>query len=184
MAIDMVALKAKLAAAAAANKIAPSTSTVVTIPEEKKDETHTSGMGSTGSSSTEHSNMVATVSIPVSEVTAVAIVTVPAAPAPALTSTDVVGTAKTSEIDHLDFLHKMNLLQEAIHTQHPTMPVLLMQIHKQLRADPELTSTLSEEGIGVIVKGLQLQTKTELVSVVIKESKSKKKKEPISLDMF
>jgi hypothetical protein len=59
-----------------------------------------------------------------------------------------------------------------------------MQIHKQLRSDPELTSTLSEEGIGVIVKGLQIQTKTELVSVVVKESKSKKKKEPISLDMF
>lgn len=163
MAIDMEAIRAKLAATKAAIQVKESVNVKETVAE--------SSVPSNGTS-------VAIVnSTPVSK---------PDAPVPAvvLTSTDVIGTAKTSEIDHLDFLNKMNMLQEAIHKQHPTMPVLLMQIHKQLRADPELTSTLSEEGIGVIVKGLQIQTKTELVSVVVKESKSKKKKEPISLDMF
>lgn len=157
-AIDMVALKAKLAALKAAT----------TKPiQEINNETDISRESNT-------SNDV---------VKSVVVVSTVPANVPALTSTDVIGTAKTSEIDYLDFLAKMNSLQQAIHTQHPTMPVLLMQIHKQLRADPELTSTLSEEGIGVIVRGLQIQTKTELVSVMVKETKSKKKA-PVSLDMF
>lgn len=163
MAIDMVALKAKLAAL----KTQTAVTTVIPTPtKENQNETNSVVLDDTGNTSSGPSSAS---SVPVDI---------------RLTNTDVIGTAKTSEIDHLDFLAKMNSLQEAIHKQHPTMPVLLMQIHKQLRADPELTSTLSEEGIGVIVKGLQLQTKTELVSVVLKESKSKKKKEPISLDMF
>jgi hypothetical protein len=91
---------------------------------------------------------------------------------------------EVTDIDHLDFLSKMQSLQEAIHYKHPTMPVLLMQIHKQLRADPEIVTLLTEEAIGVIVKGLQVQTKTELVAVVVKESKAKAKKTPLSADMF
>lgn len=174
MALDMAAIKAKLLAAAAANKVSVSTPASI-----KENENETGSIDAVSNASTGSG-----CSTPVVTEGSVAVVDSPA-PAPViLTSTDVIGTAKTSEIDHLDFLAKMNALQQAIHAQHPTMPVLLMQIHKQLRADPELTSTLSEEGIGVIVKGLQIQTKTELVSVVVKESKSKKKKEPISLDMF
>jgi hypothetical protein len=172
MAIDLAALRAKLQAAAAANNITSNKENLnVPVPVVQKED-------STGMvNSTSGQLPVVLPSVPaVSEAVSVHAVVV--------SNTDVIGTAKTSEIDHLDFLNKMNLLQEAIHKQHPTMPVLLMQIHKQLRADPELTSTLSEEGIGVIVRGLQIQTKTELVSVVVKESKSKKNKTPISLDMF
>lgn len=105
-------------------------------------------------------------------------------PAPTVTAPTILGTAKTTEIDHLDFLSKMNRLAEAIHTKHPTMPVLLMQIHKQLRADPELVTTLDEDAIGIVVSGLQVVTKTELVSVALKESKTKAKKIAISVDMF
>lgn len=90
----------------------------------------------------------------------------------------------TSDIDHLEFLTKMNALRDAIHTKHPTMPVLLMQIHKQLTADPEIVTLLNEEGIGIIVKGLEIQTKTELVSVVVKQNKAKDKKTKLELDMF
>lgn len=94
------------------------------------------------------------------------------------------GTERTTEIDHLEFLSKMNQLQEAIHTQHPQMPQLLRVIHKQLLADPELVTLLNEEAIGIVVKGLEIQTKTELVSVVLKESKTKAKKIPLDTDMF
>lgn len=90
----------------------------------------------------------------------------------------------TQNIDHIEFLSKMNALQEAIHKQHPTMPVLLMQIHKQLKADPEIVTLLSEEAIGVIVKGLQIQTKTELVSTLVKQSKARDKKTPLNVEMF
>lgn len=93
------------------------------------------------------------------------------------------GTAKTTEIDHLDFLAKLNSLAAAIHNQHPTMPVLLMQIHKQLRADPELVTTLDEDATGIVVRGLQIQTKTELVTAATKETK-KKKNPAIDLSMF
>lgn len=108
----------------------------------------------------------------------------PATPVPTVSAPAILGTAKTTEIDHLDFLSKMNRLAEAIHTKHPTMPVLLMQIHKQLRADPELVTTLDEDAIGIVVSGLQVVTKTELVSVALKESKTKAKKLAISADMF
>lgn len=176
MAMDLAAIKAKLLAAAAANNIANNKENLnVQASVVQKEDSIRVASSIPGQ---------LPVNVPSVSVTVQADVPVPVSTAVTVSNTDVLGTAKTTEIDHLDFLHKMNLLQEAIHKQHPTMPVLLMQIHKQLRADPELTSTLSEEGIGVIVKGLQIQTKTELVSVVVKESKSKKKKEPISLDMF
>lgn len=112
------------------------------------------------------------------------VVAVPSVEPATVSVPSILGTAKTSEIDHLDFLSKMNKLAAAIHTKHPTMPVLLMQIHKQLRADPELVTTLDEDAIGIVVKGLQIHTKTELVSTVVKESKSKAKKIAVSVDML
>lgn len=96
----------------------------------------------------------------------------------------VIGTARTSEIDHLAFMSNLQELADAIIHQHPRMPVLLMAIHKHLRTDPELVTTLSEEEIGVIVNGLKIQTKTELTGTVLKQSKAKAKKTVLSTDMF
>lgn len=164
MGIDLAALKNKLAAQKAA------------ATGETKNETNTTG------------NQVAVVSNVASDngnVSSNSIAVSTAVTPPPLAAPAVLGTAKTSEIDHLDFLNKLNSLQEAIHTQHPTMPVLLMQIHKQLRADPELVTLLNEAAIGVIVKGLQVHTKTELVSQVMKETKpGRKKATAISVDML
>lgn len=169
MAIDLAALKAKLAAQKAVTTTEPTNVQV-------KDSGNTSSNVPVGTATNGDSN---TSSVAVVSSSNQSTVSVPTVSAPA-----ILGTAKTTEIDHLDFLSKMNALAGAIHAQHPTMPVLLMQIHKQLRADPELVTTLDEDGIGIIVKGLQIQTKTELVSVVVKESKSKKNKTALSVDMF
>lgn len=49
-------------------------------------------------------------------------------------------------------------LQEALLTAHPTMPILLQQIHRQLKDDPALVTVISEEEIGVIVSGLSTHT--------------------------
>jgi hypothetical protein len=104
---------------------------------------------------------------------------------PTVSAPERLGTAKTTEIDHLNFIGKMNSLAEAIHHQHPTMPVLLKQIHTHLRNDPELVTTLDEEGIGIIVRGLQIQTKTELVTQAVKDTSGRKKKSAaLSTDMF
>jgi hypothetical protein len=87
--------------------------------------------------------------------------------------------------DHMEFLGKMNELRDRIHTQHPQMPQLLKTIHTQLSKDPECVTLLSEEAIGVIVRGLQVQTKTELVTATVKKaSASKTAKVKLSEDMF
>lgn len=124
----------------------------------------------------------ATVPAPVAKQEA-PIANTPSGPA-TIPQTMTIGTARTSEIDHMQFMEQMQELATAIHTQHPKMPVLLMQIHKHLRNDPELVTTLSEEEIGVIVNGLKIQTKTELVGTIAKQSKARDKKTNLSTDMF
>jgi hypothetical protein len=181
MAIDFEALKAKLKAQAAVKlteegesngqvKNGDTTSPVLSL---RLPVNSSNTNPSSGSVQTDQTVPTVSVALPV-----------PTVPVPTITAPAVLGTAKTTEIDHLDFLSKMNRLAEAIHIKHPTMPVLLMQIHKQLRADPELVTTLDEDAIGIVVSGLQIVTKTELVSVALKESKTKAKKVAISVDMF
>lgn len=64
---------------------------------------------------------------------------------------------------------KIASLQEAIHTAHPTMPILLKEIHTILKNDPTNVTCLSGEDISTIVNGLKLQTKTELASATMKK---------------
>ena len=66
-------------------------------------------------------------------------------------------------------------LQSRLLAAHPTMPVLLREIHTQLRNDPELVTTLAEEEISIIVQGLMKQTQTEIATAVLK-SKTKSTK--------
>jgi hypothetical protein len=70
---------------------------------------------------------------------------------------------------------KIASLEAAILESHPTIPILLQQIHRQLKADPACVTLLSEDEIGIIVSGLKRQTQTELVSASMKKpSKSLK----------
>lgn len=175
MAIDLAALRAKLAAQKAATS--PSQPVQVNTNAQLPTSTTSSNSGQSMSVASNSDSSIRNQGI-VASSNDVAIPTV-AAP-------DQLGTSKTTEIEHLDFLSKMNTLSEAIHKQHPTMPVLLMQIHKQLRTDPELVTTLGDDAIGIIVKGLQVQTKTELVAEAVKKTTSgRTKKNPaLSTDMF
>jgi len=59
---------------------------------------------------------------------------------------------------------KIAELQEALLNAHPTMPLLLREIHKKLQADPATVTLLTEEEIAVIVSGLKLQTNVELAN--------------------
>ena len=98
--------------------------------------------------------------------------------------TESLKTVSTSQIDHLDFLTKIDQFEQALIHTHPHMPVLLMKIHKQISADPELVTVLSEDQIGIIVAGLKVQTKTELTGTILKQSTSRTKKTKLDLDMF
>ena len=86
--------------------------------------------------------------------------------------------------EHLDFLSKMGELESALLSAHPSMPVLLREIHNHLKEDPEIVTLLSENAIGIIVNGLKVQTKTELSGSTAKALEKKGKKVALSLDMF
>lgn len=63
-------------------------------------------------------------------------------------------------------------LEAKLLEKHPLIPALLRTIHTQLRQDPELVTTLSEEEIGVIVNGLKVQTNTEIGVTASKSAKT------------
>ena len=67
---------------------------------------------------------------------------------------------------------KILSLNNALISQHPTMPSLLQDIWKVLKANPDCVTLLTEEEIGVIVNGLKKQTATEIATVALK-SKTK-----------
>lgn len=71
---------------------------------------------------------------------------------------------------------KIAELQEALLNAHPTMPLLLRDIHKKLQSDPATVTLLSEEEISIIVSGLKLQTNVELANASKSSSAASKTK--------
>lgn len=69
---------------------------------------------------------------------------------------------------------KISSLQDAILTVHPTLPIMLKEIHTILKNDPAIVTVLSEEDISVIVNGLKQQTKTEITQATLKKKTSLK----------
>jgi hypothetical protein len=64
-------------------------------------------------------------------------------------------------------------LESALLQAHPSMPVLLQQIHRAIKADPEQVTLLSEQEIGVIVNGLSRQTQTQIATSISTGKKGK-----------
>ena len=64
-------------------------------------------------------------------------------------------------------------LEQAILSAHPTLPTLLQQIHRSIKADPEQVTLLTEEQIGVIVNGLSKQTQTQIATSISSGKKGK-----------
>lgn len=61
-------------------------------------------------------------------------------------------------------------LQDALLKAHPSMPVLLRDIHNNLKQDEEIVTLLSEEEIGIIVNGLMKQTQTVILAEATKKA--------------
>ncbi len=55
----------------------------------------------------------------------------------------------------------------------PNIAVLLRDIHRNLKADPDIVTLLSEEECSVLVRGLKVQTKTSIATTATK-AKAKK----------
>lgn len=64
--------------------------------------------------------------------------------------------------------------------KHPALPVLLREVHKTLRDNPEVVTLLEPEEVGVIVSGLLHQTQTTIAT----KASTSKKKTAITLDML
>ena len=81
----------------------------------------------------------------------------------------------TSPTVPFELQEKIQSLQNAILDKHPTMPTLLREIHIALRKQPENVVILSEDQIGIIVRGLEVQTNIFLAETVSKSAKSTSK---------
>jgi hypothetical protein len=68
---------------------------------------------------------------------------------------------------------KISSLQDAILSSHPTLPILLKEIHTTLKQDPAIVTLLSDDEINVIVSGLQKQTKISIAESAAKKVSSK-----------
>jgi len=68
---------------------------------------------------------------------------------------------------------KVAELSAALLSKHPTMPVLLNEIHKTIRQYPEQMTLLEESEIQTLVSGLIQQTKVEFATTAIKVGKEK-----------
>lgn len=77
---------------------------------------------------------------------------------------------------------KVASLQASLLAAHPTMPILLAEIHKTLKADPACVTLLTEEEIGILVSGLEAHTKVEIMATMTSATKGGKALKKISAD--
>jgi hypothetical protein len=70
---------------------------------------------------------------------------------------------------------KILKLQELLTTQNPGIDSWLRDIHTNLHKDESLIQYLSPEEIGVIVSGLSIKAKIEIVNEAVKSKSSNKK---------
>lgn len=75
---------------------------------------------------------------------------------------------------NLDIKTKLDELEQVLLSNHPTLPTLLRDIHKTLKAQPDIVTLMSEEEIALVVQGLTKQTNSKLVESTLKPSASKK----------
>lgn len=75
---------------------------------------------------------------------------------------------------NLDIKTKLDDLEQALLNNHPGMAMQLRDIHKTLKAQPDIVTLMSEEEIAIVVRGLQKQTNSQLVAATLKPTKAKK----------
>ena len=68
---------------------------------------------------------------------------------------------------------KLASLEAALLEQTPDMPQLLRDIHRTLKADPDVVTILSEKEVSVLVRVLKKQTNTEIATTAAKKKPKK-----------
>lgn len=75
---------------------------------------------------------------------------------------------------NLEIKTKLDALQEALLSSHPTLPTLLRDIHRTLKSQPDQVTLMTEEEIHIVVQGLEKQTNTYIAASVTKASSARK----------
>lgn len=68
---------------------------------------------------------------------------------------------------------KLAQLEAALLAQTPGMKELLHEIHRSLKADPEVVTLLSEQECSILVRGLKKLTATEIATKSLGASRKK-----------
>jgi len=82
-------------------------------------------------------------------------------------------TANQESNQAYEIREKLAQLEESLLSGTPNMPTLLRDIHKGLKADPDLVTILSEEECSILVRGLKRQTATEIATTATKKKSGK-----------
>lgn len=84
-------------------------------------------------------------------------------------------SASTSAIDTqaYEVREKLAQLEDQLIAGTPNMAVLLRDIHRVLKADPDVVTVLSDEECSILVRGLKKQTATEIATKKIKSGPKK-----------
>ena len=78
---------------------------------------------------------------------------------------------------------KLAHLEEALTAGTPNMATLLRDIHRSLKADPDVVTILSEEECSILVRGLKKQTATEIATTATKKGAKKSLKKLTIADL-
>lgn len=68
---------------------------------------------------------------------------------------------------------KLAQLEADLTSATPNIAVLLRDIHRNLKSDPDLVTILSEEECSILVRGLKHQTNTSIATTAIKRKPKK-----------
>ena len=73
-----------------------------------------------------------------------------------------------------EIFSKLVELEQALISLHPSMPILLQKIHKQLKEDPAIVTIMSEDDISIIFRALETHTNVKLMEMAVKKLPKKK----------
>lgn len=90
-------------------------------------------------------------------------------------------TQESQESQIYQIQEKMAALEAALNEATPGLPTLLREIHGQLKKDPNLVTILTEDECSILVRGLKVQTSTEIAKSVLKKASGKKAQSKLTL---
>jgi len=77
---------------------------------------------------------------------------------------------------------KLAALEEALKEGLPNIAAILRPLHKQLKDDPDIVTTLTEEECAIIAKGLAKQTAVNITEKLTKTTSRKKSLSKTTVD--